>query len=398
MTTGAARAAVSIVCVFNDADVRAACLDASVERHADEAPRTELIPVDNTQNRFATAGAALNWGARRAQNPVVAFVHQDVYLHSLTALEKVAGTLLADDSLGVVGAVGVDRAGRVVGRVRDRVVLLGEPSPGPTTVDSLDEVLFLARREDLAAEPLADDPELGWHAYAVEYGLRWRALGRRVAAIDVPATHNSLTVNLARLDVAHARVAALHPGLAPVQTTCGVVSTSSPRSSARERRLRSARTFARDSLDARRAARRTGSPAAALADIRRDVDTVMQLNDLDRLVVVNVVSAPGDAAYGETIELPRSTRAVRMSAASVAEAARLIADLGRDEACLVTNLGAVAAGLRAALAGAPHVLGTHHGIGTWVLAGAPVVRLPSEWSTGRHRPWGVARAVAARAV
>ena len=44
--------------------------------------------------RFGSAGAALNDGARRARNGVVVFVHQDVYLHSLVALEEAAAALI----------------------------------------------------------------------------------------------------------------------------------------------------------------------------------------------------------------------------------------------------------------------------------------------------------------
>ena len=54
------RAPVSIVTVFNDAEVRHACLDRRSRRISAEAPSTEYLPVDNVGGAFASAGAALN--------------------------------------------------------------------------------------------------------------------------------------------------------------------------------------------------------------------------------------------------------------------------------------------------------------------------------------------------
>ena len=80
---------VSIICVFNDPDVRSRNLDRSIEDHRDEAT-VEYLPIDNVDGSFATAGAALNHGASLAEHDYLAFVHQDVYLHSLRALEAAA--------------------------------------------------------------------------------------------------------------------------------------------------------------------------------------------------------------------------------------------------------------------------------------------------------------------
>jgi hypothetical protein len=184
---------VTIVCVWNDAGVRSACLDASVEALRAQAPDTEYLPVDNASHTFTSAGAALNHGAAQARNEVVVFAHQDVWLHSIEALERAAGLLADDDSLGVLGSCGIAADGRIVGTIRDRVVVIGDPTAAPEDVDSMDEVLFMATRAQLLAEPLVTDPELAWHGYAVEYGLRMRSLGRRAAITHLPLTHNSLT-------------------------------------------------------------------------------------------------------------------------------------------------------------------------------------------------------------
>ena len=122
------RERVSIVTVFNDAAVRQGCLDRSIEAHRDEVADVDYVPVDNTERRFGSAGAALNHGAREARHEYLVFVHQDVYLHSLKALEEAAGMLAEDQTIGLLGAAGVTPRGRFLGRLRDRVILAGEPA------------------------------------------------------------------------------------------------------------------------------------------------------------------------------------------------------------------------------------------------------------------------------
>ena len=110
-------------------------------------------------------------------------------------------------------------------------MLLGVPVQQPVDVDSVDELLFMVPRPLVLRHPLTESPDMAWHAYGVEYGLRVRRLGLRVGVTDIPLTHNSRTANLARLDVAHAAVAARYPELLPVRTTCGVVARRPARSS-----------------------------------------------------------------------------------------------------------------------------------------------------------------------
>jgi hypothetical protein len=148
---------------------------------------------------------------RIARHKTVVLVHQDVCLHSGASPEAAARRLSDGSGHGLLGACGIDASGSVVGRMRDRICLLGRPLTGPCDVDSVDEVLFMAPRALLLDEPLTEAPELAWHAYAVEYGLRVRARGLRVGATRIPSTHNSLSGNLASLGAAHAAIARTHP-------------------------------------------------------------------------------------------------------------------------------------------------------------------------------------------
>lgn len=287
-----ARTGVSVVCVYNDPIVLANCLERSVERGRAAGAEVELVAIDNRDRRFPTAGAALNYGAGLAQHPVVAFAHQDVYLHSLAAVQDAAATLLDDGTIGLVGAVGITDSQTVSGVLRDRVVMIGVTPDELTRVDSVDEVAFLLRRADVLESGISQDPDLAWHAYAVEYCARVHSRGQRVVTANLAITHNSMTVNLHRLAEAHARIAELYPTMVPLQTTCGVVRATSQRSRLRSmvRRRHGLATWLFESRQARLLGHATAIPAGdvVLADIRLDIDDVLDLLDAADLMVLNV--------------------------------------------------------------------------------------------------------------
>lgn len=379
----AKRTPVTVVCVFNDPEVRAACLDRSLQDLAAEAPDLEYLPVDNTGHAHATAGDALNHGARMARHPVVVFVHQDVYLHSLRALEVAAALLLAEPTVGVVGAVGVDPSERLVGRIRDRVVLTGTQVRGLVAADSLDEVLFMVRRDDVLAEPLATHPDLAWHAYAVEYGLRHRRAGRVVRVADLPLTHNSLTINLARLDVAHRRILSDYPGLMPVATTCGPIPAPVRRGIEPLRVLRSSARWVRQSVAVRRALRDLRL-SVVLADLTRDVDQLVGAVDTAGapVAVVNVDSSDAPLGGPDPVVLTRLGHPVAFYSASPERTAAVAHGLlGSGRPVIVTNLDAT--GVRRLRDGTSteFVVGYHPHGGFWAV-GAPVTALPAAWRSG----------------
>lgn len=328
----------TIACVYNDVEVRLHCLDRSL-RAAEAAGSVDVqyLPVDNTGHRFPSAGAALNHAARQARHDVVVFVHQDVFLHDLDRLARAADAL-ADPAWGLLGSCGMTATGELVGRLRDRVILIGAPASEPVEVQTLDEVLFMARREDLLEHPLSEDPLLAWHAYAVEYALRMRALGRRVGAVDTAITHNSLTVNLARLDEAHHHVGALHPGELPIRTTCGTV-TGRPdwRDLPVLRSQRWRRTWLRQSASAARVRATTGG-RVVIADIAHEVDLV----GWSTTHPLHLVNVDADGAFareaGDTVVLERRGRPVVMSAVTPDALADALAPLTASDHVLVTGL------------------------------------------------------------
>jgi glycosyltransferase involved in cell wall biosynthesis len=381
------RTPVSIVCVSNDAEVLGACLRRSVEAGRLLAPQTELIIVDSRGGQFETAGAALNQGAAGARHPVVVFAHQDVYLHSLPDLERAANELVADPSIGVMGAVGIDSSGRIIGRIRDRVIGLGAPAPAPRDVESMDEVLFMVERERLLREPVADAAPLSWHAYAVEYSARMRAAGLRAVVRDIPLTHNSLTANLRHLDVAHRWVGSAYPQLLPLMTTCGTIDPEGrdPRRAALARR---ARGLARWERESRAALGLHGHPPAGdivLADVRFAIDELAaragstSIRSLDRRVAgVAETAVLGIERFGR----PTSAATVDRAAMSAAIAERrpgellLLANLDADDLATLD------------LGDAPRLIGFSEATGLWIVVGMTRSDVEAMWTGWRSRPYG----------
>jgi hypothetical protein len=386
-----ARQPVSIICVFNDPEVRRVCLDASIEALRAEAPEVDYVPVDNVDGQFSSAGAALNHGAKLARNDVFVFVHQDVYLHSLRALEEAAAKLEAT-RVGILGAVGIGADSRIIGRMRDRVVLIGESVSAPADVDSLDEVLFMIPRTVLEREPLSEHPDLAWHAYAVEYGLRMRSAGRRSAAIDLPITHNSLTINLAKLDVAHRRIATMYPQLVPMQTTCGTVRTpgSDPGRAPLLASQRWRYRWLKHSAVAYRARRVTGKVPVVLSDLRLDIDDLLEGLDTP-LPIMNVDPSGvfGTAGIGE-LDLPRRGLHVLLDAGSVVEVRERVASLSPADSLLVTNLAVDDIGsLRDRFSHGDFLVGYHEAMSLWALFGPAVHSAPAQWRSAKATPLGL---------
>lgn len=382
---------ISIVCVYNDPEVRSECLDRSIEAYRGGA-EVDYVPVDNTRHNFASAGAALNFGARLARSDVVAFAHQDVYVHSIDRLVAVAGALF-DDGWALLGANGVAHDGENIGRIRDRVQLLGRPAPTPVDVDSVDEVLFMARRDVLLRHPLSEDSDLAWHAYAVEYSSRLRILGQRVGAIDMAVTHNSLTVNLAKLSEAHEAVGRAYPQLQPIYTTCGIIGMTQPR----WRSLRVVRKHAwrlrwlRHSLLAAKIRQRVES-TVVLSDIRHEIDLVPFSDDFP-LCLFNVDRASDFPRFArEQLLLSRSGRPVLMNAVSTtADLLRRLEDVPARARILIMGVDLDDLHKIAGIAmRGDWVVGIHPDT-VWMLAGVPSAELPAEWSRPQAVPFAFRR-------
>jgi Glycosyltransferase like family len=386
------RCPISIICVFNDAPVREQCLDRSIERHRSEVDDLDYVLVDNRDGTFRSAGAAFNFGATQARHDHLVFVHQDVVLHSLSALEHAAAVMHTDRSIGLLGAIGAEPGGRLVGRVRDRVVLIGERTDRPVDVDAIDEVLFIVPRRVLDRERLSDEPEFAWHAYAVEYGLRLRQDGLRVCAVDVPLTHNSMALDAEQLDAAYVALARAYPDALPVRTPTRLVT----------RWERAARRggligrhgwrwrWLRESVAAHVGRRAVGGARCVLGDIRWGIDDLLA-GGASPLLIVNF---DRDGTFvddrPDPLVLNRLGHELHVTSGGPDRAVDAIRTAHAGSSVLVSGLRA--GDLRKI---APHLtsrrplLGFRGEIGYWLLLGPNVDRLAAQLRSERFTPIGM---------
>ena len=391
MTDTRRRVPVSVVCVSNDRQVLNDCLIRSVDTHRPTAPNTELIVIENSEKQFPTAGTALNHGVSLAQNEVCAFVHQDVYLHSLVRLEQAAAALVADAEIGLLGAQGITANGELCQRVRDRVVLTGRGIDGLAEVDSLDEFLFMAHRDQLLHAPLSQNPDLAWHAYAVEYGARMRQLGKKVVAARIPLTHNSLTTNLDRLKEAHIHVGELYPEQLPINTTCGTIDEAPAKQAKFLVGQRWRYRWLKGSRQAYSARRALGELPIVLSDIRFDVDDLLENCGEQGLTVVSLESATSpDADLAEWIQLSRRGRTFAFRVADFQALVDMVSSCSESESFLLTNLDCASLRkLRDMRRSATWLLGFTQAIGFWLVIGLAAEASPKAWRLPSAKPLGL---------
>ena len=386
------RCPISIICVFNDARVVRQCLESSIERHRSEVHDLDCVLIDNRDGAFPTAGAAFNAAARRARHDHLVFVHQDVVLHSLAALERAALALEADHRIGLAGAIGIDRGGRLVGRVRDRVVLLGEHTDQPVDVDAVDEVLFIVPRRVLEREPLSEEPTLAWHAYAVEYGLRLRQAGLRVCAVDVPLTHNSLSINNRNLDAAYAQLVRTYPNALPIRTPNRKITRRalSPRRGGLIPQHRWRVRWLRESVAAYVGRGALKGARCVLGDIRWCIDDVLAEGTAP-LLVVNV--DPDGTFFDDEpgpLVLKRREYEFRVTSVAPEKAVGLIGSAAQDANVLVSGLSA-----RDLHSYAPHLrtrralLGFRREVGYWLLVGPSAAQAATRLRSQKSMPVGM---------
>lgn len=98
---------ISVVCIYNNQEILDNCLIKSLKK---QNYHYELIPVDNTQNKFKSAAKALNYGGNQARGEYIMFIHQDMELNSPTWLSDVEEMLRSLEDVGVIGVAG--RKGR----------------------------------------------------------------------------------------------------------------------------------------------------------------------------------------------------------------------------------------------------------------------------------------------
>ena len=147
-----------------------------------------------------SAAEVYNAGLEQATNPIVVFLHQDVYLperwpedfqQAWTEAEAKFGKIGVAGAYGLGGhleagkGTGAERTGRIMSHGK----WLKEKRPLPAKVDTLDELL-LALPRDTA---LRFDARLGFHLYGCDIAMQANAAGLVAAVLPTLCHHNNFT-------------------------------------------------------------------------------------------------------------------------------------------------------------------------------------------------------------
>lgn len=189
---------ISIICCYNNEEKLTYLTDSLDEQDIS----CERILVDNSKNRFSSAAAALNYGASKASGSLLFFVHQDIRFtapHALRELAEKAEVLSDRDIGGIAGAVFEDRYKKTITNMtyspeekHYRGVFKGDY----VLTESVDECLFIMRKEAWEAHHFDEEICDHWHFYAVEQCLYFRKEGGKIYTFDCQVNHLSETGTL----------------------------------------------------------------------------------------------------------------------------------------------------------------------------------------------------------
>lgn len=176
-------------------------------------PRLLLLP-NNTGQGATGLAEFYNCAIEQLDaGSIVAFVHDDVYLHDWSLAFQLDQALAQFDLVGVVGSTqvpygqpgwwhGLDREGRPQrndsvlrsGSINHFDPVLVRPDwygHSPMVCDLLDGVFLAARIDRLRESNVRFDPQFRFHCYDTDFCYTARAHGLRLGTWPIPLTHGS---------------------------------------------------------------------------------------------------------------------------------------------------------------------------------------------------------------
>lgn len=186
---------ISIICANNNDDV----LNNNLIKTLNEQTYNdyELIIVDTTKKKYEGATDALNYGASKAKGDYLLFCHNDINFLDKNSLKDIVDNI--DSDAGIIGVAGINDKNHLLGNILDGPDKkpIGESIQKPINVFSIDEVLFIIKRDFYLNHPLNLNNKT-WHLYAVEYSLEMHEMNKKVKIIPARIYHKSNGLSLNR--------------------------------------------------------------------------------------------------------------------------------------------------------------------------------------------------------
>lgn len=187
----------SIICASNNKKILDECLKKSLDRQTYR--DFELIVVDTKKSKYTGASDALMSGAKNAKGDFFIFIHHDVVFNTEHELENVVKQIENTKDFGVLGIAGASYEKNIlIGNITNgdnKIHISDKIIDEPTEVQTLDEVMFIIKRDNLEKYPLNLDNKT-WHLYAVEYSLYMKEKNKKVMVIPCNIYHVSAGASL----------------------------------------------------------------------------------------------------------------------------------------------------------------------------------------------------------
>lgn len=182
---------VSIITVYNNPDLLAET-NSWIEKQSMYA-NIEIIQLNNQEKIFPSCAQALNYGAEHSCGKYLFFMHQDVYLWDIQAVEKYVA-FLSKNPDAIIGVAGVPEGSGTVTDIYESKSLLergtranGEVLP----VETLDECLIAMTREKWEQLHFDEKACDNWHGYAVDICLTNTLRGGKNIMVPLKVCHDS---------------------------------------------------------------------------------------------------------------------------------------------------------------------------------------------------------------
>lgn len=182
---------ISIVCCYNDKIVLDEYLLSSLR---DQESDFELILLDNTNNKYSSAAAALNEGVDKASGKYLMIVHQDIKISDSRFLNKLIDYIDGYDSDTIFGLAGIKESGKIYSNIKH-----GENSEyvsenriiEPEEVQTVDEMLIAGNTSLFKTMKFDEKTCDNWHLYGVDLCLSVKLKGGAIYTLPLEVYHKS---------------------------------------------------------------------------------------------------------------------------------------------------------------------------------------------------------------
>jgi len=181
---------ISVVSVSNNEDVLRTCLNQSPL--ITESEKVEFLVFEG----YSSASKAYNDAIDKANNDIIVFAHQDVYLpekwDSLLC-QAIRQVNKMDPKWAVLGLVGVDKKNMIQGHSWSNGLNaeVGRHLSKPLATVSIDEIVIILRKSSCVR---FDSGLPGFHLYGTDIIQNALHHGCSAYVIDAPVIHNSLPI------------------------------------------------------------------------------------------------------------------------------------------------------------------------------------------------------------